>query len=181
MQSLVEEFSLAQGRTACQWYRGWADARRGQPVDGHRRIREAYEENIRLGMRSGASEVLGYAAEALLLAGDADGAQHQLEEALQVAHELGERVVLPQLWLLEGAIARATGHDEAGATSVRRAIEEARKQEAPWLELLALADLCEHHAGSADERQALEESIRRLPEVHDTELGQRTRRLLARP
>lgn len=58
-------------------------------------------------MRAGASEVLGYAAEALLLAGDVDGAQAQLREALQIADELGEGVYLPQLLLLQAAIARA--------------------------------------------------------------------------
>ena len=35
----------------------------------------------------GASETLGYATEALLLAGDLDGAQRQLDEALQIAGE----------------------------------------------------------------------------------------------
>ena len=59
MQALVDEFALAQGRTACRWFRGWADARMGEPRDGYRRIREAYEENTRLGMLAGASEILG--------------------------------------------------------------------------------------------------------------------------
>ena len=126
MQALVDEFSLAHGQTACQWFRGWAEARKGRPQEGHRLIREAYEHNTRLGMRAGASEVLGYAAEALLLAGDVEGAQAQLQEALQIADELGEGVYLPQLLLLQAAIARAQGRPEAGAASVRRAVEEAR-------------------------------------------------------
>ena len=127
-----------------QWFRGWAEARNGRPQEGHRLIREAYDHNTRLGMRAGASEVLGYAAEALLLAGDVEGAQAQLQEALQIADELGEGVYLPQLLLLQAAIARAQRRPEAGTASVRRAVEEARKQQAPWLELLALVDLCAH-------------------------------------
>ena len=115
MQTLVDEFSLAHGQTACQWFRGWAEARKGRPHEGYRLIREAYEQNTRLGMRAGASEVLGYAAEALLLAADVEGAQTQLEEALQIADELGEGVYLPQLLLLQAAIARAQGRPEAGA------------------------------------------------------------------
>ena len=107
MRALVDESGVAQGRTACQWFRGWADARMGQPRDGYRRIREAYEDNTRLGMLAGGSEVLGYAAEALMLAGDWDGAQHELEDALQVADTLGERVYLPQLFAMQAAIARA--------------------------------------------------------------------------
>ncbi|MDM0116668.1 AAA family ATPase [Variovorax sp. J22R133] len=169
MQALVDGFSLAQGQTACRWYRGWAQALNGAPLEGHRLIRDACEENARLGMLSGASEVLGYAAQALLLAGDLDAAQVQLHEALQVADELAERVYLPQLWLLQGSIARAQGRAAAGVVPVRRAIEEARAQQAPWLELLALVDLCEHHGAAVAERRALAALVARLlPEAGDT-------------
>ena len=70
MHSLVEEFALVQGKTAGRWFRGWADARRGKPLEGFRQIRAAYEENTALGMIAGSSETLGYAAEALVLHGD---------------------------------------------------------------------------------------------------------------
>jgi tetratricopeptide (TPR) repeat protein len=95
MQALVDEFSLAHLRAACRWFRGWADARMGQPLEGYRRIREAYDENRQLGMLAGGSETLGYAAEALLLAGNYDAAEHELEEALEIVQAHGERVYLP--------------------------------------------------------------------------------------
>ncbi len=181
MRALVEEFSLGQGRTACQWFRGWADARAGRPLEGYRLIQEAYEQNLRLGMRAGASEVLGYAAEALLLAGDVDGAQAKLQEALQIADELAERVYLPQLLLLEAATARAGGRTDDAAASARRAVEEAREQEAPWVELLALADLCEHHGATAEDDAfslaALAALAERLPEAADTDAARRARSL----
>ena len=180
MQALVDEFSLAHGQTACQWFRGWAEARKGRPHEGYRLIREAYEHNTRLGMRAGASEVLGYAAEALLLAGDVEGAQAPLHEALQIADELGEGVYLPQLLLLQAAVARAQGRPEAAAVSMRRAVEEARTQEAPWLELLALAELCAHHGASTPERQALAVLVDQLPEAASTEPVARARSLLQR-
>jgi DNA-binding winged helix-turn-helix (wHTH) protein len=178
MQALVDEFSLAHGQTACQWFRGWAEARGGRPHEGFRLIREAYDHNTRLGMRAGASEVLGYAAEALLLAADVEGAQAQLQEALQIADALGEGVYLPQLLLLQAAIARAQGRPEAGAASVRRAVEQARAQEAPWLQLLALAELCAHHNASTSERQALAELLDQLPEAAGTEQVARARSVL---
>jgi hypothetical protein len=78
MHSLVEEFALAQGKSACRWFRGWADARRGQPLEGFQQIRAAYEKNSALGMIAGSSETLGYAAEALVLHGDLGGADEQL-------------------------------------------------------------------------------------------------------
>jgi len=178
MQALVDESSVAHGQTACQWFRGWAQARRGRPREGHRLIREAYDHNTGLGMRAGASEVLGYAVEALLLAGDVEGAQAQLQEALQIADELDEGVYLPQLLLLQAAIARAQGRPEAGAASGRRAVEEARTQEAPWLELLALVELCAHHDAEAQERQALAALVDQLPEAAGTEPVERARSLL---
>jgi DNA-binding winged helix-turn-helix (wHTH) protein/tetratricopeptide (TPR) repeat protein len=179
MHALVEEFALAHGRTACRWFRGWADARMGEPRDGHRRIRDAYEENARLGMLAGASEVLGYATEALILAGDFDGAQKQLAEALRTADKFGERVYLPQLFVMQANIARACG-DRAAAAAIRRAIAEARAQEAPWLELMALIELCDRHSATAKDRRALAALIDQLPEARDTSAVARARALLAK-
>jgi tetratricopeptide (TPR) repeat protein len=178
MQALVDEYSLALGHTACRWWHGWADARNGTPREGYRRIREAYEEHTGLGMRSGASEILGYATEALLLAGDCNAAQVELQEAFRVGEELGERVYLPQLLLLEAAISRAQGQPDAGIAAVRHAVEEARAQEAPWLELQALVELCEHYDATAEDLQALATLVDQSPETDGTELTKRARSLI---
>ena len=178
MRALVDEFALAQGRIACRWFRGWADARLGQPREGYRWIREAYEENTRLGMLAGGSEVRGYAAEALLLTGDPDAAQRELEGALQFANEHAERVYLPQLFLIEAAIARARGQFAAAGTSVRRAVAEARAQEAPWLELIASLELCKTPDATLDDRRALAVLVKRLPEAADTTAVATARALL---
>ncbi len=178
MHALVDEFALAHGRTASRWFRGWADARMGEPRDGHRRIRDAYEENARLGMLAGASEVLGYATEALLLAGDVEGAQKELEQALHVADKLGERVYLPQLHLMDAAIARARGERKLAAASVRRAIAEARTQDAPWLELMALTEFCENDRATPEDRSALAALVDRLPEASETTVLAKARALI---
>ena len=106
------------------------------------------------------------------------GAHAQLQEALQIADELDEGVYLPQLLLLQAAIARAQGRPEAGGASVRRAVEQARTQEAPWLELLALVELCAHHDAEPVERQALAALVDQLPEAAGTEPVERARSLL---
>jgi DNA-binding winged helix-turn-helix (wHTH) protein/tetratricopeptide (TPR) repeat protein len=178
MRALVDESEVAQGRTACRWFRGWADARMGQAREGYRRIREAYEDNTRLGMLAGGSEVLGYATEALVLAGDWDGAQRELEDALQVANTLGERVYLPQLFVMQAAIGRARGDRAAADAAIRRAIAEARAQEAPWLELMALIELCDRHSATAKDRRALAALVDQLPEALDTAAVARARALL---
>lgn len=178
MRALVEDFALAHGRTGCRWFRGWADARLGEPREAYRQIRKAYEENTRLGMLAGGSEVLGYAAEALLLAGDLDAAQRQVDEAFQVAKTLEERVYLPQLFLIEGSIARARGESSAARVSVQRAVAEAQSQEAPWLELLARLELWQYDGAAAEDGQALAALVDRLPEAADTNAAKRARVLL---
>ena len=168
MHSLVEEFALVQGKTACRWFRGWAHVRRGKPLEGFRQIRAAYEENTALGMIAGSSETLGYAAEALVLHGDWSGAEEQLRQALEIVNTYGERIYLPQLLLTEGAIARARGQHANADASIRRAITEARAQGALWLELLALTELCEHSTATVDDHRALGALVEQLCEARDT-------------
>ena len=178
MREIVEKFDLAHGRTACRFFGGWADARRGAAQDGHRRIREAYEENLQLGMVAGGSEVLGYATEALVLAGDWDAAAQQLAEALAHANAHSERVYLPQLLLLEAAIGRGRGDAAVAEASVRRAIAEATAQQARWIQLTALLELWEHGGATAKDRRALALLVRELPEAAGTAAFQKAQALL---
>jgi ATP/maltotriose-dependent transcriptional regulator MalT len=168
MHSLVDQFALAQGVTASRWFRGWADARRGKPLEAFRQIRGAYEKNRALGMISGSSETLGYAAEALVLHGDLSGAEEQLRQALEIVNMYGERIYLPQLLLTEGAIARARGQHANAEASIRRAILEARAEEALWLEVLALTELCAHVSATAEDHRTLRALVDRLSEACDT-------------
>ena len=179
MEALVEEAAFAQGRSPVQWYRGWAQARQGQPREGFRRIRAAYEANTALGMVSGGTEILGYGAEALLLAGDWDAAQEQLAQAFHLVQTHGERVYLPQLLLLQAALERGRGQAAEAAGTVLRALAEAREQQAPWHELLALSALCEHGDADDAERQALALLLAQLPEAADTPQAVRAQALLS--
>jgi DNA-binding winged helix-turn-helix (wHTH) protein len=179
MRVLVEEFDLAQGRPACEWFAGWVEARKGKPAEGYRRIREGYEANVRLGMICGGSENLAYATEALLLAGDVEGAERQVQEALRFASDHHERVYLPQLFLLEAAIARAHRDSSAAEQSLRRALDEAREQESPWLEALSLADLCETKVATKEDRRRLSALADGLPGAAGTPLLKRARELVA--
>jgi DNA-binding winged helix-turn-helix (wHTH) protein/tetratricopeptide (TPR) repeat protein len=178
MQALVDEFSLAHGRAACRWFRGWADARMGHPLEGYRQIREAHDENVQLGMVAGGSETLGYAAEALLLAGECAAADHALAKAFEIVHAHGERVYLPQLFLIQAAIARARGASADAHALTRQALTEAIAQEAPWLQLIALLQLCEWNAANSEERDALAALLDQLPEAVHTTAFTRARALL---
>ena len=178
MGELVEKFSLAQGRTASRWFKGWADAHLRNALEGHRWIREACTENVRLGMLAGTSETLGYAAEALVLAGEWDAAETQVREAFQFAEQHDERVYLPQLHLIEAAISRARGESAVALAATRRAVAEAQAQEAPWLELLALVELCGRDGSTAEDRRRLAALLDELPEAIGTPAYARARALL---
>lgn len=178
MQALVEEFGLAQGESAWRWFRGWSDARRGKPLEAYRQIRAAYEANTALGMISGGTETLAYAAEALLLHGDLDGAEEQLRQALEIVNGRGERIYLPQLLLIDSAIARARDQRTRADEATLRAITEARAQDAPWLELLALTDFCEHASTSTDEHRALEKLVVQMSQGVDAPVLTKARAVL---
>jgi DNA-binding winged helix-turn-helix (wHTH) protein/tetratricopeptide (TPR) repeat protein len=178
IRALVEESDLGQARGAWRWFRGWARARQGEPRDGLALILEGYEYNAGLGMVSGGSETLGYAAEARLLAGDADGAQRELAAALRIVTAHGERVYLPQLLLLQGAIAAAQGNAAVAGSSMRAALDEAREQEAPFLELRVLVHLIEHGSARPDDLAALRTCVDALEEANDTLVVARARALL---
>ena len=180
MHSLVEEFALAQGKSASRWFRAWVEARRGNPHAAFRQIREAYEQNTALGMIAGGSETLGYAAEALVLHGDWSGAQEQLEQALDIVSTYGERIYLPQLLLTQAAIARARDQRANADASIRRAITEARAQGAVWLELLALTEIGEQSTTTADDHGALGALVAQLSEGIDAPALARARVLLER-
>jgi len=129
MHALVDEFSLGQGRTACRWFGGWADARLGDPLNGYRRIRDAHDENARWGMLAGETETLGYAVEASAIAEDWKAAEAELHEALELADLRAERVYLPQLFLLQAVIARAQGRrpdSKAGCSTAHRTASSRR-------------------------------------------------------
>ena len=180
MEALAEKFALGLGRTACGWLRGWALAHTGQPGEGFRLIRDGYEEYVRLGSLSHGSEVLGCGAEALLLAGDHEGAEAQLAEALTFAQALGERIYLPELFVIDACIARTRGKSREAEAALRRALAEAREQQAPWLELTPLTELCGARGASRADREALAALLDRMPEAKGTQAVSRARAILSK-
>ncbi len=178
MRTTVETATLAQGEAAHRWFRGWAEAHLGLPREGFQLIREAYDHNARLGMFSGGSEVLGYAAEALVIAGDWVAAQAQLDEAMQLASSLDERVYLPQLYLLQARIALNRRESAAARASMLAALEEANAQRAVWLEITVLVALCELNNSSPDDLAELRDAYAGHTEGFDTAPVIRARELL---
>ena len=175
---LAQEYKLPEARAAHSWFNGWVEAHAGDARAGHRLIWEGYEHAVRLGIRSSASETLGYAAEALALAGDWSGARRELGEAMQCAKAIGERAYMTQLHLLDVRIADALGEPDRARESTRLALAEARAQEAPWLEMLALSALCQRNEATAGERASLGAVLDRITGGADTAPVAKARALL---
>ena len=168
LRVLADEQAQAGARAAHLWFRGWAQSQLGDPRAGCRLIREGYELSVQLGMRARASETLGYAAEALASAGDWAAARHELEAAMQCADAIGEREYLPQLFVLDARIANALGESKRASESIRHAIAEARAQEAPWLEMIALSAACERKDATTRDREALRTVLVKVVGGRDT-------------
>jgi hypothetical protein len=179
--ALIEEYALMPHVRAVQlWYRGWAQARLGDARDGYARIREGHEQAVPFGLRGLTSEARGYGTEALVRSADWPAARQELDEAMRCAEAIGERQYLTQLLLLDGQIADGLGEPQRARDSIRRAVAEARAQEAPWLELLALLALCERRDASAKDFPALAHALDQLTEGLDTAQVARARELLER-
>jgi len=82
--------------------------------------------------------------------------------------------------VIQAAIARARDDRAAADAAIRSAIAEARAQEAPWLELMALTELCDGHSATAKDRRALAALVDRVPEARDTAAVARARALLGK-
>jgi DNA-binding winged helix-turn-helix (wHTH) protein/tetratricopeptide (TPR) repeat protein len=135
---VVEASMLTQGMGPAKWLKGWALAHLGSPREGHRLIREGYEVHARLGMYAGNTETLGYAAMALVRAGDWEQAETQIEESVALAERIDERVMYPYLLRLRGLAALTRGGRQQGQERLLEALAAARAHEAPYDELKCL-------------------------------------------
>jgi DNA-binding winged helix-turn-helix (wHTH) protein/tetratricopeptide (TPR) repeat protein len=169
---------LAQGEGPGHWIRGWRMALHGDPAAAYERIMKGYERHERFGMYAGCPIVLGYAAEALRLAQRPDEAQQRIEQALAMGERIGDRVYIPDLFVLKARIADARD-DRAGArAAIDAALREARAQQALWPQLVAHTERCAMPDATAADREALAACCALLTEGLDTPVMQRARNLL---
>jgi hypothetical protein len=179
LRKITDEGALAQGEGPSEWLLGLAHAWSGAAVEGHARIDRAFQRYAQVGMLYGASEVLGYATEALVLAGDGGQAMEQVNDALQLAERLHDHSYRTQLLLLKRRIALLQGAEHDADDAARQARLEARRQESPWLEMTVLVDFCEGPRAGTEDIDALRHVVAGMPEDSDAPLMHRACTLLA--
>ncbi len=171
---------LTQGHGPELWLRGWVEAMRGDTAAGHAHVMEGYQSHARLGMYSGCAEVLGYAAEALITAGDWTAAAGCLEDALELSHRIGERLALPRLLLMKARVASGR-KDLAGARgALHECLAEARAQAAHGAALHALVALVELKGSKASDAGELRRALDAMKEGADLPIYRRASDLLSR-
>jgi DNA-binding SARP family transcriptional activator/tetratricopeptide (TPR) repeat protein len=102
--ALIAKHGFRQWGIAPQFFRGWAEARSGDPRRGEQRIRAALAEMDATGTREFRPFALGLLAEAQLLVGDPAEAGDTLDLATQEADRLGEHAYDPQLRALQARL-----------------------------------------------------------------------------
>jgi hypothetical protein len=132
----------------------------------------------RIGMSSGSSRGLGFAAEALRLAGRTREAGQQLDAASAFAQRTGECFYLPELLITRARIAAACADTAAAREACAASIAEARRQGAVWPELAAWIAYCQIDGAGPADRAALAQACARISGGDDTPALRQARALL---
>lgn len=104
LAALIGKHGFRQWGIAPLFFRGWAEARSGDPRRGEQRIRAALAGMDATGSPGFRPFVLGLLAEAQLLAGDLAQAGDTLRLATQEADRLGQHLYDPQLRALQARL-----------------------------------------------------------------------------
>ena len=102
--ALISKHGFRQWGIAPQFFRGWAEARSGDPRGGEQQIRAALAEMDATGTSQFRPFALGLLAEAQLLAGRPAEAGDTLRLATEEADRLGEHAYDPQLRALQARL-----------------------------------------------------------------------------
>jgi tetratricopeptide (TPR) repeat protein len=165
LEDIVARTQVQQADGPSRYLRGWALAHQGKWREGLELIRDGLERHLRIGMIASSTEVMGYAAEALICAGEWEAANRELALAFARARELDEHYYVAALMMLQARVARGQG-DRAGACRwLKEAVRIARRQEAAGFELEAATALVEHPDATDEDREALRALARSLPEA----------------
>jgi tetratricopeptide (TPR) repeat protein len=179
IEEIVAKTSVSQADGPSRYLRGWAMAQQGDPRAGLEKIRDGLERHLRIGMISSCTEVMGYAADALLLARDWDGAAKELDAAFARARELDEQYYLPVLLILQARLAQGRGDAATAYRRLTEAVQLAHQQDAAGFELKAACARLEHPASNSADREALASLVATLGAAQDVPDLQLARRLLA--
>jgi predicted ATPase len=152
-------------------YRGEALAKLGRVEEGIALIREGLSSRLSIGAQCYSSGILGALAEAQAAAGNLEQGLVTLVEALNLVEQTDERYGEAELYRIQSELLLLKGKEAAAETSLHKAIEIARRQQAKSWELRAttsLARLWQRQGKHGEARQTLTEIYDWFTEGFDT-------------
>ncbi len=150
---LAEDMSLALWHAWAQINLGWALSQQGA-APGIEEIEAGLEEARQIGAGRLEPFHLGLAADAYARAGHRDEAGASLAKAFSALARGHHSYLTADLHRMRAALTLSAGDRDAAETDLRRALEVAREQEAPSLQLRAARDLGRLLAERGERRQA---------------------------
>ena len=177
-EAIVRKASVTQALGPLHWFKGWLAAHRGDTRTGLELILQGYGLHERFAMFATCTEVLGYAAQALILENNWSGAEQQLTAAFRLAERLGEYLIAPELHLLQATVYQGRSDMKNAMQSWRKALDLARSQQALAYEVKALTAIAAR-TKARDDLAALRNTFDRIQEGRDAPLYAKTRELVA--
>ena len=143
LAAFCTEKKVEQIRLLASLHHAYARAMREPVAANIETLRAALEALGKSGGTTGNSITLSNLAEALLVAGDLDGAEAVLRDGFDFVEQSGERYWLADLYRLSGQVALQRENLDRARAEIcfRKAIEVAQSQDARLLELRAATDL----------------------------------------
>jgi tetratricopeptide (TPR) repeat protein len=143
LAAFCTEKKVEQIRLLASLHHAYARAMREPVAANIETLRAALEALGKSGGTTGNSITLSNLAEALLVAGDLDGAEAVLRDGFDFVEQSGERYWLADLYRLSGQVALQRENPDRARAEIcfRKAIEVAQSQDARLLELRAATDL----------------------------------------
>jgi len=175
----VHRYHFTQGEGLWRLIKGWSVAGLGDTGAGLTLLEESYRFHEEQNLYSGIASVLAQAAASAITAGAFDKASEWLEKAFQIVAQTGERLFLPDLLAAQARLQFHHGDSATAGQLLRKAGDEARSQDAAWLELKIGVSLCSLDCATENDWAQLARVRQRLTEGANTGLVARADSLIA--
>lgn len=159
--SLTQEKSFPTWSATGKSYVGEALVMLGQPQEGIPLIRESISDSISMDVVCQMPKSLLSLAEAFASLDDPEQAIAITDQALELIRKTGERHWEAELYRLRSAIQLMQGDERGAETSLMKALEVSRQQNARWWELRAAIDLAHlwRKQGKAEQARLLVKEV----------------------
>jgi predicted ATPase len=139
---LSEEHGLTQARAIALVYLGWAMSQTSEDIQGLRLLEEGLAAYNRLGARNFLGFITCLSAEAYFMHKQHEKGMEQVNLAIAISSEIGDRWCLPRINMIRARILQETNSSvDTAEASLRTAIEVAQSQSAKGMELRAATSL----------------------------------------